>query len=202
MGCIDRPVETAARLTLAAHRIPPWSCSRGQIAGPAAPPAASIEVKRMLRGLIRDLGAPEPARHAPRRVATAATLPVGAGARPVMQHRRRVRRSGLNRLPSGRADEPHRNGRPSCDRGSVRAAGSSHPRLTSRGARPSSLLGEGPLGVGSAVQAANAERQDRATFGPSNMASGRAALVPQDATPRNSQAGRHNILGNEQSLNQ
>lgn len=78
---------------------------RIRLPGPGCTAGAAVEsvdeVKGMLRGLIRDLGSREPVRHTPRQVATAAAFPVGvgAGARPVVQHRRRVRRTCPDHLP-------------------------------------------------------------------------------------------------------
>lgn len=81
------------------------AAQRIRLPGPGCTAGAAVEsvdeVKGMLRGLIRDLGAPEPARHAPRQVATVAAFPAGdgVGARPTVQHRRRARRVGSDRLP-------------------------------------------------------------------------------------------------------
>ncbi len=75
------------------------AAQRIRLPGPGCTAGAAVEsvdeVKGMLRGLIRDLGGPEPAHHAPRQVATAVAFPASAsdGARPVVQHRRRVRRT-------------------------------------------------------------------------------------------------------------
>lgn len=80
------------------------AAQRIRLPGPGCTAGAAVEsvdeVKGMLRGLIRDLGGPEPARHTPRQVATAAAFPAGdrAGARPTVQHRRRVRRGGPDSL--------------------------------------------------------------------------------------------------------
>lgn len=86
------------------------AAQRIRLPGPGCTAGAAVEsvdeVKGLLRGLIRDLSALEPARYAPRQVATAAAFPVGAGARPLMQHRRRVRRSCPDHLPQAEPTSP------------------------------------------------------------------------------------------------
>ncbi len=88
------------------------AAQRIRLPGPGCTAGAAVEsvdeVKGMLRGLIRGLGSPEPARHTPRQAATAAAFPVGvgAGARPVVQHRRRVRRTCPDRLPQAEPTSP------------------------------------------------------------------------------------------------